>query len=98
MGDMGILAIVLVILVGVASLVRNQQVYRLRTSLLDEEHEWILLHLDTVYPKVLHEGSVFRRYDSLPSYDKMWLQFWKPVEQFREEIKPVETYWSETLL
>lgn len=91
---MVILAVVLVILVGVALLVRNDQIYRLRTSLLNEEHEWILSHLDIVTSRPLAEGSLFRRYNSLPGYDKMWLQFWKPVGQFREEIKPVETYWG----
>ncbi len=96
MGDMGILGIVLAILFGVVSLVRNKQVYSLRMSLLDEEYEWILLHLDVITSKALSEG--FRRYNSLPSYDKMFLQFWKPVEQFREEIKSVEIYWSEILL
>jgi len=70
---------------------RNTQVYRLRIKLLDEEWRW----LDN-NPTTRFVG--FRRYDSLPSYDKMLTLFWKRVSSFEKALKPIESYYQDVLV
>ena len=79
--------IILVVLLMVLALCfwelrRNTQVLKFRLRLLDEEF---------VSGKGRRYGG-FKRFDSLPSYNRMLLEFWKPLSSYE---KPLSDYYND---
>ena len=82
----------ILILICILFLIRNTQVYRMRTKLLKEESDWLKEHI----PTLVEKGWIFRtheRYDRLPSYDKMLLMFWKRMGSFEKDLNPIQDYY-----
>jgi len=84
-----ILVLVLSGLYLIGWIIRAIRIYRFRMRLIDEEIEWVSSHLERT-TKCIH----LRRLEAIPSEEKMLLQFWKSVRKFKEEIKPVESYYK----
>lgn len=73
--------------------VRNNQVYKLRTKMLDEESVWIRQHIIDFANKKYTD--MYLRIESLPSYERMVYSLWKPVSQFEKEAGDIEHYYKE---
>lgn len=77
---------------------RNTKVYKFRTRILTEDYKNTKYLLATVFA-LAEDGFVdveqirsidkwSFRYDSLPSYDVMMFQFWKPLSEYEKEAIP----------
>jgi hypothetical protein len=70
---------------------RNSQVRDLRIKLLDEEAEWGIAQIRL---GKLHTEK-FKRYESLPSYNRMLYSIWVLVSKYEKDLKPIEEYYKE---
>jgi len=68
--------------------VRNERVYRLRKSMLEEEANYIREDM----AKRWH-GYLLRHDESLPSYHRMVLEFWVRLHKYKEKY-PLEAYYE----
>jgi len=72
--------------IGIYIFVRSEYVYRFRRRMSREEAQWLANHPDS------SKGSGFGRYDSLPSYDRMMVEFWKPLSYYERDLKSIWEY------
>jgi len=78
-------------LIGIAPcvlmLIRNNQVHRFRSKLLNEE--------DSFLRNRIRQGKgfdTFRRHNSLPGYCAMVFKFWKPLKKYE---KPLSDFYKD---
>lgn len=73
--------------------IRNQLVLNFRRRLSMDEMEW--LRQDTNFNKAVRHGKgLALRFNSLPPYDHMMIQFWKPLSRYAKQLKPIEEYYK----
>jgi len=75
-------------------LIRNHQVYKLRTRVKREEESW--METRGASPKDMYTLRRYR-YEALPEYSVMVFLFWKPVSGFEKGLKSLEYYHPELL-
>lgn len=62
----------------IGALIRNNQVYDLRTKILRDEYIERVKRIESGDMKTIEDW----KFDRLPGYTVMMLKFWKPVESF----------------
>ena len=68
-------------------LIRNNQVFTFRTTLSNQESEYLEHHME-----LFAHHKRFVKYSSLPSYETMVLKFWIPVNKFGSQQTFDEIY------
>ena len=69
---------------------RNDEVADIHIAWIREEHAWLDEHL------VYAEKDPWRRVKALPSQREMVWYFWRPLQDFKDQVKPVAEYYKET--
>ena len=88
-----LVVVFLALLSGFYMLWRNHQVYKMRMRLLNEESAWLELHTMRLLERGYHFDG-FRRYDTLPTYNRMFYTFWKSLPSYEKELKPINEYYT----
>lgn len=90
--DIGLTVFIIIVLLSITCMIRNELVVRLRRRLLDEEYHWVIEHYEE-FREERRQYGLFERFHRLPSYYLMVLKLWRTMASFEREVGPIEQYY-----